>query len=645
MIWKDGLMHKVRNLNITDNMYSFIKDFLSNRTIQVKVGDDLSDTVELENGTPQGSVLSPLLFLIMINDFPTTENKVKNAIFADDSSIWKSGNDLHAIIIALQKELGKIQKWCDLWGFILSKEKTIAVIFTRKKPAQIPKLELRGKIIEWKNEVKFLGVYFDSRLTWAAHIKYVGERCLKRINLMRSLSGTSWGASKETLLMIYKALIRSVFDYGCTAYNTASEHVKNKLDQIQAQALRICCGAMKCTSIAALQVECGEMPLKLRRESLQYKYGTKIKNTIDHPTAEIFKQNIKIKKNKTSFAKETLKFLNQMPLTEGPQTSTVPPWHHKNITPIFELHNRIDKNTSPAVIKQTVLALFSQYEGVVKIYTDGSKDERGVVGAAYFIGKLGISRKFRLSDNVSVYTAEMVAIIESLRFILNHQIKQAIIVTDSLSVLQSIQSGVSHSRPNLLEELKSYITNISNAAGNLTFIWVPSHCGIFGNECADKLAKQALGHTVVDKIIPFELKEAYASIDNIILKIWQNEWSTNKKGRAYFEIEPMVTDKIKYTNRSREQESCITRLRLGKCYLNSYLHKISVHDTGLCQCCNEPETIHHFVCECTHNRELTSRLKSQCRSLKTPFTVQVVLSNTKLSNTLYSHIKSEQRRI
>jgi hypothetical protein len=77
MIWKDGLMHKVRNLNITNNMYNFIKDFLSKRTIQVKVGDDLSDTVELENGTPQGSVLSPLLFLIMINDFPTTENKVK----------------------------------------------------------------------------------------------------------------------------------------------------------------------------------------------------------------------------------------------------------------------------------------------------------------------------------------------------------------------------------------------------------------------------------------------------------------------------------------------------------------------------------------------------------------------------------------
>ena len=106
-------------------------------------------------------------------------------------------------------------------------------------------------------------------------------------------------------------------DYRCTASNTASENTKAKLDKIQAQALRICCGAMKCTSIAAMQVECGEMPLTLRRQSLQYKYEVKIKNTIEHPTAEILKQNVKIKKTKTSFAKETSKLLNQLPPTKG----------------------------------------------------------------------------------------------------------------------------------------------------------------------------------------------------------------------------------------------------------------------------------------------------------------------------------------
>jgi len=121
---------------------------------------------------------------------------------------------------------------------------------------------------------------------------------------------------------VYKTLIRSVLDYGCIAYNTASDNTKSKLDKIQAEALRICCGAMKSSAISAMQVECGEMPLPLRREGLQNKYAIKIKFTENHLTADILNNKVKIRKNKTSFAKETNKFLREVPPTMGP---LVPP--------------------------------------------------------------------------------------------------------------------------------------------------------------------------------------------------------------------------------------------------------------------------------------------------------------------------------
>lgn len=70
------------------------------------------------------------------------------------------------------------------------------------------------------------------------------------------------GAERETLLMIYRAMIRSTLDYGCVVFGSASKSVLEKLDRLQAKALRICCGAFRTTPIPALLVEMGEAPLR-----------------------------------------------------------------------------------------------------------------------------------------------------------------------------------------------------------------------------------------------------------------------------------------------------------------------------------------------------------------------------------------------
>lgn len=71
MLWKEGLLMKLDKMGITGKMYDWIKDFLLNRTIQVRIGTTYSQIYTIENGTPQGSVCSPILFNIMINDIYT----------------------------------------------------------------------------------------------------------------------------------------------------------------------------------------------------------------------------------------------------------------------------------------------------------------------------------------------------------------------------------------------------------------------------------------------------------------------------------------------------------------------------------------------------------------------------------------------
>jgi len=100
--------------------------------------------------------------------------------------------------------------------------KTVAIVFTRNPPEYI-KLPINGSSIKVNKTVRFIGVVFDRALTWSAHIDQVVTRCNKRLNLMKVMTGTRWGVSKGVLLIVYKALICSVIDYGCTAYDSAAD--------------------------------------------------------------------------------------------------------------------------------------------------------------------------------------------------------------------------------------------------------------------------------------------------------------------------------------------------------------------------------------------------------------------------------------
>ena len=177
-----------------------------------------------------------------------------------------------------------IYDWCVKWGFKISINKSCAVIFSRnrKQSQELKSITINGEPLKYEKEVKFLGVIFDNQLTWRSHVEYVNKKCLQRLHLMRSFAGTSWGANKKCQLTIYRVLIRSVIDYGAIAYDSAAKTHKKLIQSIQNKALKICTGAMRGTSADALQVECGEAPLQVRRMRQQLEYALKILSDKDH---------------------------------------------------------------------------------------------------------------------------------------------------------------------------------------------------------------------------------------------------------------------------------------------------------------------------------------------------------------------------
>ena len=294
MVWRPGLLHKCKQLEINGNMFNFIKSFIENRTFQVKINNKLSTIRNQENGTPQGSVISSLLFLIMINDISPSSKDVLLSLFADDSVTYISGKSIPKLYTNMQQTLNKISIWCDNWGFKLSPTKTKCIIFTRtKKYYNINKfLKLNNQQIKIENSIMFLGMILDKRLNFNEHIDYILEKTKKRLNLLRNLSGTTWGATAKALLTIYKSLIRPVIEYGCIIYDTTSTRNFKKLDSIQYQSLKICCSSMSGSPLIALQNELGEMPLHLSRKRQQLIYAAKVKSSHNHPSEIVINQPI-----------------------------------------------------------------------------------------------------------------------------------------------------------------------------------------------------------------------------------------------------------------------------------------------------------------------------------------------------------------
>ncbi len=95
-MWRKGLLTRLHDAGVNGRIFNWIKDFLKHRSIQVRVGRDMSETVEIKNGAPQGSVISPVLFNVMINDiFQKMHHSFGKSSFADDGAIGRRGEILH----------------------------------------------------------------------------------------------------------------------------------------------------------------------------------------------------------------------------------------------------------------------------------------------------------------------------------------------------------------------------------------------------------------------------------------------------------------------------------------------------------------------------------------------------------------------
>ncbi|KAJ3631930.1 hypothetical protein MTP99_013030 [Tenebrio molitor] len=172
-VWHDGLVQKLLNLRLNLKFIKLISSFLTNRSCRIKVNRTLSNTVHLKAGVPQGSVLSPLLYIVYCRDFPISDiQRTKTRMFADDTAIWCSQRSSEKATSTVQKELHRIEKWTNHWRVKINPTKSQSILFTFPKARKQrtlftqSRLTINRDVIPKSNTVQYLGITVSSTCTY-----------------------------------------------------------------------------------------------------------------------------------------------------------------------------------------------------------------------------------------------------------------------------------------------------------------------------------------------------------------------------------------------------------------------------------------------------------------------------------------------
>ena len=228
---------KLLKYGVGGNELSLIIDYIADRPQKVRIGSTLSNTKTLNIGLPQGSVLSPLLFIIYINDLNFLSDNFTPILFADDTTLLFQNNSYNDLIDTCNAELIKFKTWTETNRLSLNVLKTHVLFFTyRSVPSTPPEIFYGNTKLEIKNQSSFLGVIVDNKLKFNLHVKQICNKLSKSIGIIYKLKDS---VPTKILINLYYSFAYPYLQYCNTTFsNTYNCHLE-PLQVLQKRLLRL----------------------------------------------------------------------------------------------------------------------------------------------------------------------------------------------------------------------------------------------------------------------------------------------------------------------------------------------------------------------------------------------------------------------
>ncbi|CVL09069.1 related to reverse transcriptase [Fusarium mangiferae] len=510
-VMRNRLVLRLREQGWPDHLARWAESFMKDRSARVRYQDTLTPFAPLQCGLPQGSPVSPILFLLYTEPIYRLGNPQGRFGYADDTAILSIGDTIDETTAIASGSIDEMVRWGAANGVSFDPKKTEVMHFSRSKLRTTPAIRHGDVEKHPESALRWLGIWLDSRLSFHVHVEKWAAKAHAVAYHLRGLANAIHGPLPSAVRSAVMACVEPVLLHGSEAWYpgttrprwsqpnrdtpSSSQHLIQRMNKALHQSMRAILPIWKTTPITILYRESGIPPVDQLLEKRRWRFSARLKSLDDaHPLVRRTlppRQPIYHDLIKRRYQQAESSFRTRLRRTDELLTSCTRPkllqkcFQQEEIPPL----QTASKEKTAATFLRWVKSLDALN---LVVYSDGSLSEEGVASYGFTIHQDNlpiVDGSGRLGP-AEVFDAEARGALEGLKAALNLQesATQSIsICLDNLAAASCLQGTPSDSSQDVFLEFQA----LAASHGNTHVRWVPGHTDIPGNEQADRLAKAA----------------------------------------------------------------------------------------------------------------------------------------------------------